>query len=185
MLGILGMLQEYDGEASGEIIYKGKDLLKMPECELRNIRWKEIAMVGQSSMNSFNPMYTIRQTFREMLRLKEHISLEYMKEREEQLMDMVHLDKRSLSSYAHELSGGMKQRAAIALALIYNPKILILDEASTGLDIKTQADVLGTLLQIKREQNMALLFISHDEELGNNISDRMIELHQQERYELP
>lgn len=99
-----------------------------------------------------------------------------MVRREERLMDVVHLDRSVLNCYAHEMSGGMKQRAAIALAMIYTPRLLILDEATTGLDIKVEADVLGTILQIKKQTNMTILFISHDARLGDQISDRRVEM---------
>lgn len=99
-----------------------------------------------------------------------------MARREERLMEIVHLDKKVLDCYAHEMSGGMKQRAAIALALVYSPRLLILDEATTGLDNKVQADVLGTILQIKKETNMTILFISHNAQLADKISDRRVEM---------
>jgi peptide/nickel transport system ATP-binding protein len=177
MLAILGMLYEYQAVASGSIWYGGQNLLTLSQEKYKGIRWKEIAMVPQSSMNSFNPVYTVRYSLREMMLLGNRwISIEEMQKREEELMRMVYLDHHVLSCYAHELSGGMKQRAAIAMALVYNPRILILDEATTGLDVKTQADVLGTVLRVKQEDGMSILFVSHDTELGNAFSDRMVEL---------
>ncbi|HHY28101.1 MAG TPA: ABC transporter ATP-binding protein [Desulfitobacterium dehalogenans] len=174
---IMGMLPDYHAQSRGEISYQGKNLLTSTEAELRAIRWKEIALVPQSSMNSFNPVYTIRRSLREMIILQDPtVSKKEMEKREEYLMELVYLDKQVLSCYPHEMSGGMKQRAAIALAMVYTPRILILDEATTGLDTKVQADVLGTILRMKREMNMTLLFISHDAELGNTISDRKVEL---------
>lgn len=91
-------------------------------------------------------------------------------------MDMVHLDHNVLNCFPHQLSGGMRQRSAIALAIMFHPKILILDEATTGLDILIQADVLGTILELKKQQNMTILFISHDAELAKSFSDRSVEL---------
>jgi peptide/nickel transport system ATP-binding protein len=176
-MGIMGMLGEYKARAEGYILYEGNNLLTLPEREMRKIRWKNIAMVPQSSMNAFNPRYTIRRSLREMMLQEDRrIPKEKMAIREAYLIDMVHLDKQILSCYAHEMSGGMKQRAAIALAMIHSPRILILDEATTGLDIKSQADVLGTILRIKQEQDMTILFISHDAELADNFSDRRVEL---------
>ena len=175
---IMGMLPEHNAVAEGgSILYNGQDLLRCPESVMGKIRWREIAIVPQSSMSSFNPAYTIRKSIREMLRLEnKRISKEEMKMREEALMDRVSLGKRALDCYPHEMSGGMKQRAAIAMAMVYTPRLLILDEATTGLDIKVQADVLGTILEIQRNTRMAVLFISHDAELGDKLSSRKVEM---------
>lgn len=175
---LMGMLPAYNATAdSGSILFDGTDLLHASQEQLAALRWKEIALVPQSSMTTFNPVYTIRRTLREMLLLEDPArSRESCRETEEQLMEMVHLDRRVLDSYPHELSGGMKQRAAIALALCYRPRLLILDEATTGLDIKIEADVLGTILQLKQQREMAILFISHDARLGDQFCDRRVEL---------
>lgn len=174
---VMGMLPACNAEAKGSISYEGTDLLRCSEEDWRRIRWKEIALVPQSSMNAFNPVYTVRRTLREMMRLEDKkISGAEIARREERLMEIVHLDKKVLDCYAHEMSGGMKQRAAIALALVYSPRLLILDEATTGLDNKVQADVLGTILQIKKETNMTILFISHNAQLADKISDRRVEM---------
>lgn len=174
---VMGMLPVCNAEATGNLYYNDIDLINASESELRKLRWREIALVPQSSMNAFNPVFTIRKTLREMMLLEnKQISKAEMTRREEELMDMVHLDRSVLGCYAHEMSGGMKQRAAIALSVIYSPKLLILDEATTGLDIKVQADVLGTILQLKQRTDMSILFISHDAELGDRISDRRVEM---------
>lgn len=174
---IMGMLPICNAMGMGNLFYRDTDLLHAPESELKKLRWKEIALVPQSSMNTFNPVYTIRRTFREMMRLEnKRITRAEMARREEELMDLVHLDRSVLNCYAHEMSGGMKQRAAIALAVLYSPKLLILDEATTGLDLKVQADVLGTILQLKQATDMSILFISHDARLGDRISDRRVEM---------
>jgi len=175
---IMGMLPEHDAICeSGEILFDGHNLLKCSEKTMKKIRWRDIAIVPQSSMNSFNPVYTIRQSIREMLLLGDaKMSKTALATREKELITMVSLDERALNCYPHEMSGGMKQRAAIALAMIFSPKLLILDEATTGLDIKIQADVLGTILRIQRETRMGMLFISHDAELGDQISARRVEM---------
>lgn len=174
---MMGMLSTCNAVAEGELDYRGRSLIHSDERTLRDVRWHEIALVPQSSMNAFNPAYTIRRTLREMMKLENRrVTAAEMTRREEALMDAVHLDRSVLNCYAHEMSGGMKQRAAIALALVYTPKLLILDEATTGLDIKVEADVLGAILQIKKRTNMTLLFISHDARLGDHISDRRVEM---------
>lgn len=174
---IMGMLPTCNAEATGHLYYNDIDLIHAPEAQLQSLRWREIALVPQSSMNAFNPVYTVRKTLREMMKLEDrHITRAEMARREEALMDMVHLDRAVLGCYAHEMSGGMKQRAAIALSVIHSPKLLILDEATTGLDIKVEADVLGTILQMKQRTDMSILFISHDAALGDKISNRRVEM---------
>lgn len=174
---IMGLLSEFGARAWGEILYQGADLLSCGAQTLSRLRWREIALVPQSSMSVFNPVYTLRRTLREMLLLSDRtLSDAACRAREEELAELVHLDRRALDQYPHELSGGMKQRAAIALAVVYHPKLLLLDEATTGLDIKIQADVLGTILQLKRREDMTLLFISHDKVLGDQFCDRRVEL---------
>lgn len=175
---ITGMLAEYDAVCQGgHIWYHGLDLLHCSEKERQAIRWKEIALVPQSSMNSFNPVFTIGKTIEEMLKLQGgQMTKAQRQSRMEELMGMVHLKPQVLDCYPHQLSGGMKQRAAIALGILFDPKLLILDEATTGLDILIQADVLGTILELKKQKHITILFISHDAELARNFCDRRIEL---------
>ncbi|MDO4490768.1 MAG: dipeptide/oligopeptide/nickel ABC transporter ATP-binding protein [Lachnospiraceae bacterium] len=161
----------------------------------RVFTWRDIALVPQSSMSSFNPVYTIRKTMQETMManliaeekgesetqgkgnsksmLQDKNALEqYLVE----LMEMVQLDPSVLDAYPHELSGGMKQRTAIALAIMFQPKLLILDEATTGLDLLVQAQVLGTILKLRDTCNMTILFISHDQTLAEEFCDSWIEL---------
>lgn len=189
------MLEEYHAVASGEIrlkdkclIYEEKQMLlnekpkrwigkKAKELRPRVFDWKEIALVPQSSMTAFNPVYTIRQTMLEtMYACGCEGDLAEKEERLREICRRVHLDPAVLSLYPHELSGGMKQRAAIGLAILFHPSLLILDEATTGLDLLIQAQVLGTILELREKQNMTILFISHDRELAKNFCDRQIEL---------
>lgn len=174
------MLKEYNAVASGEIILGGKRLsyeMEKPLPKTRTFTWKDIALVPQSSMSSFNPVYTIRKTIVETM--KANNCPEDKAGLEEQLTDLmrqVQLDPAVLDAYPHELSGGMKQRAAIALAILFHPQLLILDEATTGLDLLIQAQVLGTILNLRDQHNMTILFISHDRALAEEFCDRWIEL---------
>ena len=101
---------------------------------------------------------------------------EEKKKRILELLDMVCLKEDIYHAYPHELSGGMKQRAAIAMAIMFHPQVLILDEATTGLDLLIQAEVLGTILELKKKEDISILFISHDRELAKNFCDRQINL---------
>lgn len=177
---IMGMLGAYDAVCmAGHIHYQGKDLITCAENVMRQIRWHEISLVPQSSMNAFNPVFTFGNTLEETFsshKTTRAWSREQKRQRMKDLMDMVWLEHDVLSCFPHQLSGGMKQRAAIALALIFNPKILILDEATTGLDILMEADVLGTILQLKKQYGMSILLISHDAKLASHFSDRKVAL---------
>ena len=179
------MLAEYHATASGEILLKENRLVydeNRPLSKEKTFTWKDIALVPQSSMSSFNPVYTIRRTMVETMKAGgcegHHGNLE---DRLTEIMRRVRLDPSVLSAYPHELSGGMKQRAAIALAILFHPSVLILDEATTGLDLLTQAQVLGTILDLREKHRMTILFISHDRQLAEQFCDRRIELQGEER----
>ena len=133
---------------------------------------KHLATVIQAPLRSLN----VRPHIDRRPHDYRHMKREQMQRRKEELLCAVQLERDVLGCYAHELSGGMKQRAAIALALVYTPRLLILDEATTGLDSKVQADVLGTILQIQRKHQMSILFISHDAALGRVFADAQVNL---------
>jgi peptide/nickel transport system ATP-binding protein len=128
-------------------------------------------------MSRFNPVYTIRKTMLETMKAcGDKRSKKDQEAYLHEICHMVRLDPQVLSSYPHELSGGMKQRAAIGLAILFHPTLLILDEATTGLDLLIQAQVLGTILELRDKYEMTILFISHDRALSENFCDRQIEL---------
>lgn len=172
------MLEAYNAKASGEIML-GDKRLKYPEDAngKRVFTWRDVALVPQSSMSSFNPVFTIRKTLLETLSAYDERQGKDADEKQlVELCSMVRLDPKVLSCYPHELSGGMRQRAAIGLAILFHPTLLILDEATTGLDLLIQAQVLGTILDLKEKNNMTILFISHDKKLAKSFCDRQIEL---------
>lgn len=173
---IMGKLQKIGGFSSGQIFYQGEDILN-DAARMEMIRWEKIALVPQSSMSAFNPVYKMKKTYMELLNLKRK---QMTSQEKEQLirekLEIVQLKETILNQYPHELSGGMRQRAAIALALMLNPDILILDEATTGLDVLVEADILWTLKKIRREQSMSMLVVSHDTRIANAFCDRRIAL---------
>lgn len=173
---IMGKLDRIGGFADGKILYEGSDILN-DAAAMEAVRWEGIALVPQSSMSTFNPIYKMRKTYMEILNLKRKKWSD--KEKEERILEkleIVQLTKNILDLYPHELSGGMRQRAAIALALILEPKLLILDEATTGLDVLVEADILWTLKKIRREKEMSMLVVSHDTRIANAFCDRRIQL---------
>lgn len=175
---LMEMLHEYNAYANGTIQFAGKTLTYIgADLKEKLWNWKEIALVPQASMSGFNPLFTIGETMMEMLNLYQGKgSKEQKKARIMELLNMVCLSEDIYHAYPHELSGGMKQRAAIALAIMFHPQVLILDEATTGLDLLIQAEVLGTILELKKKEDISILFISHDRELAKNYCHRQIEL---------
>ena len=146
---------------SGEIQFDGKSLLDIPDADFdKNIRWKEISMVFQGAMNSLDPVFSIQQQFEEVL--KQHNFEGDVKEIILKSLTSVNLDASILKKFPHELSGGMKQRVVIAMALILKPKFIIADEPTTALDVTIQAQILQLIKDIQKEENMSVLLITHD-----------------------
>lgn len=163
-LSILRILPFNGKILQGKIIFQGQDIVKLSESELRkNIRWKGISLIFQGAMNALNPLYKIEDQIIEAIRLHEpKISKKNARERVKQLFELVGLDPSRSKNYPHEFSGGMRQRAMIAMALACNPKILIADEPGTALDVIVQAQVLKLMTELRRKLNLAIIMISHD-----------------------
>lgn len=173
---VMGKLNEIGGYAEGEILLDEKDILNVPYY-MKAARWEKIALVPQSSMSAFNPVYRIEKTYLELLNIKRR----NMQKREKQelireMLEVVQLKKTVLKQFPYELSGGMRQRAAIALALLLDPEILILDEATTGLDVLVEANILWTLKKIHEQRSMSMLVVSHDARIADSLCDRRISL---------
>ena len=166
---------------SGEIQFDGKSLLDIPDADFdKNIRWKEISMVFQGAMNSLDPVFSIQQQFEEVL--KQHNFEGDMKEIILKSLTSVNLDESILKKFPHELSGGMKQRVVIAMALILKPKFIIADEPTTALDVLIQAQIVNLFKQLKKD-GQSFMIISHDlailseivEKIGIMYGGRMVE----------
>lgn len=164
-LSIMRLVKDPPGKiVSGEILFDGADLLQISAGRMKSIRGKRIAMIFQEPMTSLNPVYTIGNQIAEMLLVHENLS---KKESWERAVDMIAkvqipVPERRAHEYPHQLSGGMRQRAMIAMALACKPEILIADEPTTALDVTVQAQILDLMLQLKEEFGTAILLISHD-----------------------
>jgi len=171
---VMGLLPTPPGRInSGEIFFGGQDLLLLEEKEYRKMRGKEIAMVFQEPARYLNPTLKVGDQITEMLIL--HLGLDKVQSvnRALEILDLVGLEggKRVLDSYPHELSGGMKQRIMIAIAISCNPAFLIADEPTTALDVTLQLQILNLMLSLKNTLDMGILFISHDLRVVHDISD--------------
>jgi len=142
--------------------------------EIRARRWAEVAIVLQSGMNALNPIMTIGAQFEDAMREHARMTPGQMQARAEETMRMVQVDPAVLRRYPHELSGGMKQRAAIALALCLHPRLVIMDEPTTALDVVVQRQILENLKELRRQQPFAMLFVSHDLGLILELCDRVV-----------
>ena len=160
---------------AGEIMYKGEDLLKKSPKEMRDIRGKEISMIFQEPMTSLNPVITVGKQIMEAVLTHEKMSKQEAKERALEMIKLVGIPmpEKVFASCPHQLSGGMRQRIMIAMALSCNPSLLICDEPTTALDVTIQAQILKLINKMKKELNTAVLLITHDMGVMRNVSTKI------------
>jgi peptide/nickel transport system ATP-binding protein len=176
MLSLLRLIRDPDARISGTAHFDGRDLLTAPERELRAIRGRDIAMIFQDPMTALTPVYPIGWHIAEQIRAHEPVSRRAARSRAIELLREVgipHPDLR-VDSFPHELSGGMRQRACIAMALACNPRLLIADEPTTALDVTTQAQILDLMRRLRRTHGSAIVLITHDMGVISEISDRVL-----------
>ena len=147
---------------SGEILFDGQDLLKLPIKEMRKIRGKQISMIFQDPMTSLNPVMTVAEQIAEVIRLHEKCSKKEAHKKACDMLELVGIRPERGSDYPHQFSGGMKQRVVIAMALACNPRFLIADEPTTALDVTIQAQVLELMKKLKAQYQTAMVMITHD-----------------------
>jgi peptide/nickel transport system ATP-binding protein len=156
----------------GNVLFNGKDVLDMKEDALEDFRWRDVSMVFQSAMNSLNPVMKIGDQITDVL-MKHKMSERDAKARAAELFNVVGIEESRLESYPHQLSGGMRQRAVIAIALALRPPMMIMDEPTTALDVVVQKDILQQIEQLKQQLGFSILFITHDLSLMVEFSDRI------------
>jgi peptide/nickel transport system ATP-binding protein len=177
-LGIVRLLVKSAVISQGEIIYRRNgsevNVLDLNKKELREFRWKECSMVFQSALNAFNPVLRIWDQMRDTAQSHGWKDKKAIRQRSLDLLGFVQLDaERVIDAYPHELSGGMRQRVLIALSLLLDPQVLILDEPTTALDILTQRTIIDLLRKLKEEQHFTMIFISHDLAIAAELADRI------------
>lgn len=176
-LSIMGLVEEPGRVTQGEIIFEGKDLLKLDESQMRGIRGKEIAMIFQEPMTSLNPSYTVGYQVDEVLKLhQKDLNKEQRKEKVINLFEEVGIPLASdkYNEYPFKLSGGQRQRVMIAMAMACEPKLLIADEPTTALDVTIQAQVLDLMNDLKKKKGTSILFITHDLGVVAQMADEVV-----------
>jgi oligopeptide/dipeptide ABC transporter ATP-binding protein len=173
---LLGLTRDRNTRYRGQVLYKGRDLLALDEADLRHYRGDELAMIFQDPMTSLNPVYKVGDQIVEMIREHEHADRREARSRAVQLLRQVGIPnpERRVDAYPHEFSGGMRQRAMIAMALSCNPDVLIADEPTTALDVTIQAQILELIARLKDEFGSSVILITHDLGVVADIADEIL-----------
>ena len=157
----------------GQVLFDMTDVLKLDKKALQQLRWEHIAFVSQSAMNALNPVMTVGEQVIDVMQAHRPVHRKQARQRARELFDVVGIDPDRIDSYPHQLSGGMRQRAVIAIALALQPELIILDEPTTALDVVVQKQIMEELKQLKDEFGFSALFITHDLSLLVEFSDRI------------
>ena len=175
-MSILRLIPEPPGRIAGSVRFEGKDLLKLQDHEMRAIRGNEISMIFQEPMTSLNPVLTIGKQIGESLRLHQGMNRRQAEARAIEMLKLVGIPapERRVKEYPHQLSGGMRQRVMIAMALACNPKLLIADEPTTALDVTIQAQILDLMRDLKHRVGAAIVLITHDLGVVAEVAERVI-----------
>lgn len=176
MGAVMGLIKDDNAEITGEVLFQGEDLLKKSDPELRAVRGKDIAMIFQDPMTALTPVYTVGWHICEQLQLHSSISKQAARARAIELLDEVGIPDpaKRVDQYPHEYSGGMRQRAIIAMALSLNPALLIADEPTTALDVTIQAQILDLLERLRKTHNSSIIVITHDMGVVSEIASQVL-----------
>lgn len=158
---------------SGKILFMGKDIAHLPEDKVKKLRWTQFSMVFQSAMNALNPVLTVGQQLTDGYHAHKQATPEQAKKRALEVLKLVDIPSDRYNAYPHQLSGGMKQRVMIAMAMILQPEIIIMDEPTTALDVVVQRTIIEKIQQLRQEFQFSVIFITHDLSLLVEISDRL------------
>ena len=178
-MSILRLIPEPPGKIAGSIMFQGRDLLSLSDAQMRKIRGDDIAMVFQEPMTSLNPVLTVGRQIAETIRLHEGLHRKGAERRAVEMLGLVGIPEpvRRLREYPHQLSGGMRQRVMIAIALACSPKLLIADEPTTALDVTIQAQILELMQDLKRRVGAAIMLITHDLGVVAEVAEHVIVLY--------
>jgi peptide/nickel transport system ATP-binding protein len=158
----------------GKVLFHGRDMVRLDRGELQSMRWRDYSIVMQSAMNALNPMKSIGAQFKDTLEAHGSVSKDDIRKRSTEVMELVGIDPAHLQSYPHQLSGGMRQRAMIAMALLFTPQLVIMDEPTSALDVVAQQSLMTKIKDLQRSLGFAVVFVTHDMSVVSRYSDRVI-----------
>ena len=174
LFGVAQLLSPPGEVAGGQVIFRGRDMVRLGREELRHMRWRDYSVVMQSAMNALNPMKSIGAQFKDTLQAHGNPSADEIRERSNEVMSLVGIDAAHLGSYPHQLSGGMRQRSMIAMALLYTPQLVIMDEPTSALDVVAQRSLMSKIRELQRSLGFAIIFVTHDMSVVSRYSDRVM-----------
>ncbi|QDP97144.1 ABC transporter ATP-binding protein [Microlunatus elymi] len=160
--------------AGGEVIFRGQNMVAMNAGELAPIRWRNMSVVMQSAMNALNPVKRIRAQYADAMKAHGIRSKIEIRQRSEEVLELVGIDRVHLNSFPHQLSGGMRQRAMIAMALLFTPELVIMDEPTSALDVVAQRSLMLQIKELQQQLGFAVIFVTHDMSLVSHFSDRLM-----------
>jgi oligopeptide/dipeptide ABC transporter ATP-binding protein len=158
----------------GRVLFQGRDLVLLEERELRRLRWRDLSVVMQSAMNALNPVLTVADQMRDACEAHSNMSKKEIQDRSREVLRLVSIDPIHLHSYPHQLSGGMRQRAMIAMALLFTPDLVIMDEPTSALDVVAQRSLMVQIKELQEQLGFAVIFVTHDMSLVSHFSDRLL-----------
>src|SRR5438067_12224119 len=174
LFGMAQLLSPPGEVAGGQVVFRGEDMVRLGPDDLRHMRWRDFSMVMQSAMNALNQMKSIQAQFKDTLEAHGGMSTEEIQRRSAEAMEMVGIDPVHLGSYPHQLSGGSRQRAMMAMALLFTPQLVMMDEPTSALDVVAQRSLMTKVKELQRTLGFAVIFVTHDMSVVSRFSDRVI-----------
>ncbi|GAA2054520.1 ABC transporter ATP-binding protein [Catenulispora yoronensis] len=174
LFGIAQLLNPPASVTAGEVWFKGQNLVALSAKSLNHLRWRDFSVVMQSAMNALNPVHTIGHQFKDAIKAHAKWSETEIRVRSAEVLELVGIDPVHLKSYPHQLSGGMRQRAMIAMALLFTPDLIVMDEPTSALDVVAQRSLMAQIKELQKQLGFAVIFVTHDMSLVSHFSDRLM-----------
>jgi peptide/nickel transport system ATP-binding protein len=184
LFGLAQLLSPPARISAGSVVFNGRDLVTMTAKELAATRWRDLSVVMQSAMNALNPVKQLAAQFEDAMRAHGERSREAIARRSAEVLELVGIDTVHLKSYPHQLSGGMRQRAMIAMALLFTPDLVIMDEPTSALDVVAQRSLMMQIKQLQQQLGFAVVFVTHDMSLVSHFSDRLVVMYAAQAVEI-